>query len=258
VTDRDRASGLRRLFDEAAPDYDGVSALMAFGSGAWYRRRALRRAGLTRGMRVLDVAIGTGLVAREALGIVGPEGTVMGVDPSAGMLARAAAWLPGRVVQGRSEALPFRDAQFDFVSLGYALRHLDQPVAFAEIFRVLRPGGIVCILEITAPTAPVLRHALGLYVGRIVPFLARLIGSRRVTRDLWRYFWDTIEHALPHTAGLQNLSAAGFHDARRDLMQGIFSEYTARKPGRRSRDVGGFVSAYIAPYLASAWMAAPL
>ena len=252
MTDKDRASGLHRLFDEAAADYDGVSSLMAFGSGAWYRRRALRRAGLTPGMDVLDIATGTGLVAREALGIVGPAGTVTGVDVSAGMLARAAAWLPGRLVQGRSEALPFRDAQFDFVSLGYALRHLDQPVAFSEMLRVLRPGGIACILEITAPSAPILRHALGLYVGRIVPFMARLIGSRRVTRDLWRYFWDTIEHALPHTVGLQNLSAAGFHDARRDLVQGIFSEYTARKPADRAHDVGGFVS------LASAWMAAAL
>jgi len=258
MSDQERASGLHRLFDEAAPDYDGVSSLMAFGSGAWYRRRALRNAGLTRGMHVLDVATGTGLVAREALGIVGPQGTVTGVDVSAGMLARAKAWLPGRLVRGRSEALPFRDAQFDFVSVGYALRHLDQPVAFAEMLRVLRPGGIVCILEITAPTAPILRHALGLYVGRIVPLMARVLGSRRVTRDLWRYFWDTIEHALPPATGLQNLSAAGFQHARRDLLQGIFSEYTARKPVERSRGVGGFVNVYVAPYLASAWMAAAL
>jgi demethylmenaquinone methyltransferase/2-methoxy-6-polyprenyl-1,4-benzoquinol methylase len=219
-----------RFFDAAAPDYDRVSSLMAFGSGGWYRRCALGRAGLTAGMRVVDVAIGTGLVAREALRIVGPAGAVTGVDLSAGMLALAATMVSVRLFQGRSEALPFRAARFDFASLGYALRHLDQPATFAEMFRVLRPGGIACVLEISAPTSSILRNALGLYVGRVVPLLARLTGSRKVTSELWKYFWYTIEHALPPTAVLQNLSAAGFHDARRRLVQSIFSEYTARKP----------------------------
>ena len=231
IVNPDRAPSVGRLFDEAAADYDRVASLMAFGSGAWYRRRALVRSGLSSGMRVLDVAIGTGLVAREALRVVGPRGAVAGVDVSAGMLAHAAATLPIRLAQGRSELLPFRAAQFDFVSLGYALRHLDQPAAFAEMFRVLRPGGIMCILEISAPAGPVLRHVLGLYIGRIVPLAARLMGARAVTTDLWKYFWHTIERALPPAAVLQNLSAAGFRDTGRHLVQGIFAEYTARKPG---------------------------
>ena len=67
---------MHRLFDEAAQDYDRVASLMALGSGGRYRRVALERSGLARGMRVLDIAIGTGLVAREALRIVGPEGAV--------------------------------------------------------------------------------------------------------------------------------------------------------------------------------------
>ena len=203
---------------------------MAFGSGSWYRRRALVRAGLAPGMRVLDVAIGTGLVAHEALRLVGPRGSVIGVDLSAGMLARAAATLPIPLLQGRSEAMPFRSAHFDFASLGYALRHLDHAAAFAEIFRVLRPGGIACILEISMPASPVLRHLLGLYIGRVVPRLARLTGSRPVTADLWKYFWHTIEHAVPPADVVRNLEAAGFRDARRHLAQRIFSEYTARKP----------------------------
>jgi demethylmenaquinone methyltransferase/2-methoxy-6-polyprenyl-1,4-benzoquinol methylase len=221
---------LHQLFDEAAPDYDRLDSFMAFGSGAWYRRMALRRSGLTPGMRVLDVAVGTGLVAREALRIVGPEGTVTGVDVSAGMLARAAVSLPIRLVQGLSETLPFRGERFDFVSLGYALRHLDQPVAFAEMSRVLRPGGIVCIIEISAPAIPILRMALGLYIGRVMPRAARLLGSKTAAGDLYRYFWHTIEHALPPATVLRNLSTAGFVDARRRLLQGIFAEYTARKP----------------------------
>src|SRR5687768_6066509 len=69
---------VRRIFDDGAADYDRIERLMALGSGSWYRRRALRRAGLATGMRALDVAIGTGLVAREAIEIVGPRGTVVG------------------------------------------------------------------------------------------------------------------------------------------------------------------------------------
>ena len=94
---------MRELFDQAARDYDRVESLMAFGSGPRYRRDALVRAGLASGMRVLDVAIGTGLVAREALRVVGPGGAVVGIDVSAGMLGRAAASLPVRLVQARSE-----------------------------------------------------------------------------------------------------------------------------------------------------------
>jgi demethylmenaquinone methyltransferase/2-methoxy-6-polyprenyl-1,4-benzoquinol methylase len=233
--DQARVSAVRRLFDGAASDYDRVASLMALGSGTRYRRGALVRSGLARGMRVLDVATGTGLVAREALRLVGPGGNVTGVDVSAGMLARAAATLPVRLVQGLGEALPFRAAQFDFVSLGYALRHLDQPTTFAEMLRVLRPGGSVCILEISAPAVPILRQALGMYIGRVVPLVARLVGARPVTRELWRYFWHTVDHALPPAAVLQNLAAAGFGDARRHLVQGVFVEYTARTPAATPR-----------------------
>ena len=228
--DQARASAVRRLFDGAASDYDRVASLMALGCGTGYRHAALVRSGLARGMRVLDVAIGTGLVARAALRIVGPGGGVTGVDPSAGMLARAAATLPVGLVQALGEALPLRAARFDFVSLGYALRHLDQPATFAEMLRVLRPGGIVCILEVSAPAAPILRQALGMYIGRVVPLVAGLVGARPVTRELWRYFWHTVDRALPPAAVLQNLAAAGFGDARRHLVNGIFAEYTAHKP----------------------------
>ena len=77
------------MFDGTAPDYDRVERMLAFGTGPWYRRQALRRAGLVPGMHVLDVGTGTGLVAREALTLCGPTGRVTGVDPSAGMMAQA-------------------------------------------------------------------------------------------------------------------------------------------------------------------------
>jgi demethylmenaquinone methyltransferase/2-methoxy-6-polyprenyl-1,4-benzoquinol methylase len=84
---------LRRIFDSTAADYDRIEAVLAFGTGPSYRRAALQQAGLAAGAEVLDVGIGTGLVAREALKIIGPTGRLTGVDPSAGMMEQVK--LPG-------------------------------------------------------------------------------------------------------------------------------------------------------------------
>src|SRR5262245_45117962 len=179
---------LPHLFDDAAPDYDRIVAFMALGSGRWYRRQALARAGLTRGMTLLDVGIGTGLVAREALRLVDRPAAVVGVDVSFGMISRAAARLPIALVLGRGEQLPFQATSFDFLSLGYALRHFqDLTATFAEFFRVLKPGGVVGILEITRPEGPLASRALGFYIGRVMPALARAMGQRAATGELCRY-----------------------------------------------------------------------
>src|SRR5687768_8451461 len=120
----ERRRFLTDIFDQVAGRYDRINALMAFGSGQWYRGWALRRAGLRPGLRVLDVAAGTGEVTRAAAALVGPPGFVTGIDPSSGMLARAGAKLSVPLTQGVAEALPFRDGAFDFLTMGYALRHV--------------------------------------------------------------------------------------------------------------------------------------
>src|SRR5438552_14721397 len=95
-----KQSFVRRIFNQTAGDYDRVERFMALGSGSWYRRQALRRAGLVAGMRVLDVAIGTGLVAREEIDMTGDPNLVLGLDPSAGMIAQARRTLPVAAVLG--------------------------------------------------------------------------------------------------------------------------------------------------------------
>src|SRR3989441_101731 len=147
---------LTRLFDDTASQYDRISDLMSLGSGAWYCRYALRRAGLTEGMKVLDVAVGTGAFASAAMTIVGPRGSVVGVDPSTGMLAQAHKKVGIRLSQGEAEALPFRDEHFDFTTMGYALRHVaDLRSMFAEHFRVRRPGGTLLIVDCRRPRSRV-------------------------------------------------------------------------------------------------------
>src|SRR5512143_3501154 len=107
-----RRSFVRQVFDETAGDYDRIERMMAFGTGPWYRRRALVRSGLAAGMDVLDVAVGTGLVAREAVAIVGDPRKVVGVDPSIGMLRGASRPVDIVAVQGMAESLPFAADRF--------------------------------------------------------------------------------------------------------------------------------------------------
>lgn len=221
---------LRDLFDDTAADYDRVEAAMALGSGRWYRRQALKRAGLIAGMSVCDVAVGTGLVAREAIGLSGPTGSVVGVDPSRGMLDQARAALGLRAVLGVAEQLPLADASFDFVSMGYALRHVaDIRAAFAEFARVLKPGGRVCVLEIVRPEGRVGRGLMSAYFRGVLPVLSRVAGRRRQTRALWRYYWDTIEQCVPGGVILDAMRDSGFRDVSRHTELGLFAEYTGMK-----------------------------
>lgn len=225
-----RRAFIRRIFDATAGDYDTVERVMAFGSGAWYRRRALLRAGLAPGMDLLDVAVGTGLVAREAVAITGDQGRVVGLDPSLGMLRAASKPLAIRVVQGMAESLPFASARFDFVSMGFALRHMsDLSVVFGEFYRVTKPSGRICILEITRPKGRAALAAMKVYMRGVVPLISKVFGRHAETAHLMRYYWDTIEACAPPESVLATLRQAGFQDVRRHVALGIFSEYAARK-----------------------------
>jgi demethylmenaquinone methyltransferase/2-methoxy-6-polyprenyl-1,4-benzoquinol methylase len=222
---------LRRIFDETADDYDRVESWLSLGTGRWYRRQALRRAGVSTGMTVLDVACGTGLVAREACAIVGPQGKVVGIDPSERMLERAQRSLNITALSGVAEALPLGSGEFDFVVMGYALRHMtDLAAAFAEFHRVVAPGGRLCILEITRPATRVGRALLRGYMGVLAAALGlvRLTSAR--TPELWRYYWETIEACVPPTRVVGALATAGFEQVRHRKELGLFSEYTARRP----------------------------
>jgi demethylmenaquinone methyltransferase/2-methoxy-6-polyprenyl-1,4-benzoquinol methylase len=219
---------LNDLFDRTAHDYDFIERLLALGSGAWYRRSALRRAGLAAGMKVLDVATGTGLVAREALAIVGPTGGVIGLDPSEGMLGEAQQ-LHIPLVRALGEHIPFPDATFDFVSMGFALRHVAHlETLFSEIRRVLKPGGIACVLEITRPRRKRVEVPLRFFMTRIVPVVARVTRGKSDAAHLMQFYWDTIEACVPPHTVLAALSRSGMMAPSRTTIRGMFSEYVAK------------------------------
>lgn len=215
-------------FNEAASDYDWINQAASLGTGTWYRKQALLRAGLAPGMSLLDAGSGTGVVAAQAQKIVGSSGRVVALDPSLGMLGHAAKrGVHGRV-RGVAEALPFPDEKFDLLSMGYALRHVvDLRATFREYRRVLKPKGKVLLLEITPPSSRLAHHLLGFYIGRLMPFLARFGRGGRSSRELLEYYWDTIERCVPPATILQALAEAGFGNPQRYVEHGILSEYTA-------------------------------
>jgi demethylmenaquinone methyltransferase/2-methoxy-6-polyprenyl-1,4-benzoquinol methylase len=234
ATEADRAGFVREMFDTTAEDYDRMETILGLGTGPWYRGQALERAGLKPGMRVVDVGTGTGLVARGAARITGDASLVIGVDPSPGMLASARLPEGVKLVEGRAEAIPYPDASFDFLSMGYALRHIsDLSVAFREFHRVMKPGAKLCLLEITCPEKAWSRFLLKIYMKGLVPLLAFVFARKKNTRLLWRYYWDTIEACVPPEQVVATLEAAGFVNARRHIDakgMSIFAEYQATKP----------------------------
>jgi demethylmenaquinone methyltransferase/2-methoxy-6-polyprenyl-1,4-benzoquinol methylase len=224
----ERQAFVNDLFDRTASHYDAVTQAMSLGTGRLYRRRVLRRLGLRPGQRLLDVATGTGQMARAALDLGLAPRDVIGIDPSLGML-RANRHAHGtRVVRGLGERLPFASESFDCLIMGYALRHVpDLLQTFREFRRVLKPDGRLAVLEIGKPTSRLLGALTRGYLKHAVPLLARLRTGSRAAADLMRYYWDTIDACLPPERILGALRQAGFVDARRLVTGGIFSEFVA-------------------------------
>ena len=226
----DRRAFVTELFDKTAPHYERINRILSFGWGLKYRQDALERAGLRPGMRVLDVGVGTGLTARAALSATDRSASVIGLDPSLGMLHEARS-LEIALVRALAERLPMATASFDFLTMGYALRHVaDLKATFQEYLRVLRPGGRLLILEMTRPSGSGLRSALTRwYLKRAMPFLAEIGSGGSDARELMEYYWDTIESCVLPEVVLTALGEAGFEQVERHHFWNTFIEYVASR-----------------------------
>jgi demethylmenaquinone methyltransferase/2-methoxy-6-polyprenyl-1,4-benzoquinol methylase len=226
----DRQRVVNALFDRSAKHYDRACGIMSFGAGQTYRREALGRAGVHAGMTVLDVGTGTGLLAREIVHVLGSAERLVALDPSRNMMMAGRRQMNLRFVQAFGERLPFPDAHFDVLTMGYALRHVpDLDQAFEEYRRVLKPGGRVLLLEITRPASTLGLALARVYFGGVVP-LATLIGTGSShAAALMRFYWDTIAKCVPPETVLASLARTGFTAPNRTVVHGIFSEYTATR-----------------------------
>jgi len=225
----DRAAYVNRLFDNSAQYYDWISAVLSFGMDKFYRRMTLRKAGLEPGMRLLDVATGTGLVAQAALKIGIRAEDLIGLDPSRGMLQQNQRAQSIPLVQSRGERLPFAERTFDFVVMGYALRHVESLFElFTEFRRVLRPGGKALILEISRPDSKIGFALLRSYMQKFVPWLARCHTKNPDLGTLMKYYWATIAECVPPQTIVDALKAAGLREVQRMTCGPILNDYVGR------------------------------
>jgi demethylmenaquinone methyltransferase/2-methoxy-6-polyprenyl-1,4-benzoquinol methylase len=149
------------------------------------------------------------------------------------MLTQAVKLGVKRATQGLGEALPFEDNTFDYVTMGYALRHVaDLGAAFSEYQRVLKPGGKILLLEITRPESKFAIALLKFYLKGIIPNLARIFRRSADTKVLMRYYWDTIEQCVPPATIVKALETTGLQNSKRAIVMGVFSEYTGTKPAK--------------------------
>jgi demethylmenaquinone methyltransferase/2-methoxy-6-polyprenyl-1,4-benzoquinol methylase len=226
-----RRSAVRNLFNQSAQYYDWVNGLFSLGSGAWYRRFCLRRAGVRPGVKVVDIAVGTGLLAREAVTLTGDCGAVIGIDISEAMLAIAQKNLGIPLIQGAAEALPLAPATVDFVTMGYALRHVsDLKMSLREALRILRPGGSIVLLEVGAPKYRLNRILASAYIGGILPLLSLLMTRKRAARTLMRYHWETIANYMPREVIMRVMTESGFGQVKCQSYFDLFQHYSGVKP----------------------------
>jgi demethylmenaquinone methyltransferase/2-methoxy-6-polyprenyl-1,4-benzoquinol methylase len=204
---------VRSMFDRIAPVYDLMNRVMTGGlDGRW--RRLAAEAAVRKGDRVLDAACGTGDLAIADL--KAGASRVTGVDFSEEMLARARRKAPLEWIKGDMMALPFADATFDAVTVGFGVRNVeDLELALRELRRVLRPGGRLAILEITQPRGP-FRPFYSLWFDRLVPLLGKVLPGGAA----YTYLPASVRR-FPHAERLAELLAdAEFTDVRFRLLAG--------------------------------------
>ena len=220
---------VREMFDRISPSYDRMNLLMSGGMDGRWRRLAVRAAAVRPGDAVLDVCCGTGDLAVELRRAVGPSGRVVGLDFSPQMLAvagRKSAAVEWR--EGDALALPFADGEFAAATVGFGVRNLaDYARGFAEMARVVRPGGRVVCLEMSTP-GPVIRPFSRLWTDHGVPLMGRL-----VARDAgaYRYLPDSVRRFPPADQLAAIMREAGLSDVRvRPLMLGVVALHVATVP----------------------------
>ena len=217
VDERDKAARVGEVFSSVAPRYDLMNDLMSFGLHRLWKRFCILAARLRPGDRVLDLAGGTGDLARLALARGAGEAVVADVNPA--MLAVGRDRLLDRIPAGRlrfvcadAESLPFAPASFDCVVMGFGLRNVTRiERALAAVRECLRPSGRFVVLEFSRLTVPALRPLYDRYSFSVLPRVGRLVAG---DEDAYRYLVESIRMHPDQETLLGMMRAAGFRRPR--------------------------------------------
>ncbi len=224
--DTEKKQGLvAGVFNSVADKYDVMNDVMSFGIHRIWKKITLAQTGLKKGQRALDVAGGTGDLAIQLSKQVGADGEVVMSDINAAMLEQGRRRLmdngvAGNVkfVEANAEDLPFEDNSFDCVTIAFGLRNVThQDKALASMYRVLKPGGRLLVLEFSRPVMPGLNKAYDFYSFNILPLMGKAIAN---DEDSYRYLAESIRMHPDQETLKQMMQQAGFERCSYHNMSG--------------------------------------
>ncbi len=233
-TDQSKGEQVEQMFDSIAPAYDFMNRAMTLGIDRLWRTKAVRMVAARSPRSILDVATGTGDLALELARLI-PGSEITGVDLSEGMIKVGRekiekAGLSDRIALRPADclSLPFVENTFDALTVAYGVRNFaDIPAGLREMYRVLKPGGMVCIVELSTPANPLVKPLYKLYTRGIIPLVGRLVSKD--TRA-YSYLPESIAAVPQRQAMCELMTAAGFNSAGfRTLTLGVCTIYTAIK-----------------------------
>ena len=208
---------VRGVFESVAENYDLMDDVMSFGTHRLFKRMTLEMSGVRRGHKVLDLASGTGDLAARFSGLVGAEGQVVMSDINAAMLQQGRSRMldDGHVgniayAQINAQLLPFPDNTFDCITIGFGLRNVtDKQQALESIYRALKPGGRLLVLEFSHPTSKPLQTLYDIYSFKLLPKIGKIVTD---DEDSYRYLAESIRMHPDQETLKDMLSQAGFEN----------------------------------------------
>lgn len=230
----EKGDRIRSMFDEIAPRYDFLNRLLSLGIDRHWRRFAVGQLAIPDSGEVLDIATGTGDVALEIARQSPRDVTIVGADVSREMVEIgrqkvAASPHAGRITFEISpcEALPFADNRFNGITIAFGIRNVvDRQLGLNEMYRVLKPGGRVVILEFSTPTFPPFRVIYQFYFLKVLPRIGGLFSRQ----SAYQYLPDSVMEFPPREEFKTLMAAAGFRHLRHiDLTFGIATVYVGEK-----------------------------
>lgn len=228
---------VRSMFDSIAPAYDFMNRAMSFGMDRVWLRCLVKEVSAVNPATIADLATGTGDVA-FALVCKLPDAVITGIDLSEKMLSKARAKAQGldidkpvkiSFMQGDCLATGMPSSSVDAVTIAYGVRNFaDIAAGYREMFRILRPGGKLCVLELSTPTSKLLMFLYKIYTRTLIPFIGRLMSH---DSRAYSYLPESIV-AAPQRADMASIMAStGFERATfHPLTFGVCTLYTAQKP----------------------------
>ena len=225
---------VRQMFDSIAPAYDFMNRAMTMGIDIWWRKLAVKRLKRLHPTRLLDVATGTGDFAIQLHRSLQPQ-HITGIDLSQGMLDEAKRKVKEKGLekdisfeQGDCMALPMQDEAFDAVTVAFGVRNFEHLLqGYREMARVLKPGGMLCVLELSTPTNPIIRWFYDLYTLHIIPAIGTIKSG---DKSAYRYLPQSIAAVPQGDDMLQLMRDAGLHYATfKRLTLGVCTIYSAIK-----------------------------